>query len=477
MPGKRSRGLARLAWGLAAYATLQSVLLAVMWVEPSVRDPEYGRRLAFLRDSQRNHPDRPLVVLLGSSRVSVNVDTDTMAARHPTGPLVFNYGINGSGPVAELVTLHRLFAAGVRPQWVVVETHFWMYRRLPPVPPQEHPRYGWSDVDVLKRHSDTPEVLERYRLSSLVAPWYAHRLHLQAEWAPDLLPEATRSIANDWNTLTPWGFLALPLLDVADADRPNNLLRVAGTRTEILARSEQGAITEHSSAAFREMKALCDRHGCRMALLHTPDIYMWDYSEPARAGIEAELRELTASLDLPVLDFRWWGEVADCYDGVHLTQEGAGRFTADFELHLFRLVGDPAGRAGVVWSPPPKLKWGTGFSVEETSDNLGWRRFRWSAPESTLTVTSRAATTRRVRVSFSPQSFAAGPCNLAIDWPGKSETLTINAGPTPVSRMIDLPPGTSTVRFRCDGAPLVHPVRTVAFALHEFTLTPVEEGG
>lgn len=459
-------------WGVVVYSAVQLALVGM----PSLRDPEYGRRLAHLRDRQREHPGRPLVLLFGSSRVSVNVDTDALAARQPNGPLVFNFGINGSRPVAELTTLHRLFGAGVRPQWLVVETHFWMYRREPPIPTQDWSRYGWSDVDVLRRYSDTPEELERYRLSSHIAPWYHHRFRLLAEWAPDLLPDGTRNIANDWSTITPWGFLRLPLLDVPGADRPNNLMRVEGTRPEILARSEQGTMTGHSRTAFHEMKALCDRHGCRMTLLFMPDIYTGDYSEPARARIETEMAELAGLIDAPVLDFRLWGNPEDFFDGVHLTREAAGRFTADFEPHLLRVIGDPTGRTGATWYPPPSAKWGAGFSPEETSDIPGWRRFRWCDSEGTLTLVNRTDNTRRVTVTFSPQSYAPGPCNLTIDWPGKSETMTITAGPTEVSRTFELSPGSHTVRFKCDGAPLVHPDRTVAFALHEFTLTPVDGG-
>lgn len=475
MPGTRRRSRARLAWGVVAYAILQTGLLVVMSADPKVRDPQYGLRLFELRARQREHPGRPLVLLLGSSRVAVNVDTDALAARHPSGPLVFNFGITGSKSVDELVTLHRLFAAGVRPDCVLVDAHFTEYRPPPPDPPPDYRRYDWSDVGVLKRHSDTPAALEQYRLSSHLAPWYTHRLQLQVEWAPDLAPEGTRGIANGWKTITPWGFLRLTSLDVREADRPYNLQRVAETRRVMLARSEDGAVSDHSRAAFREMKELCDRHGCRMALLHTPDIYLWDYSEPARARIEAELGELAAGLGVPRLDFRRWGGVAESYDGVHLTQEGADRFTADFAPHVLRLAGDPSAGA-VVWQPPPLVEWGKGFSIEETSDIPGWRRFRWCDSEGTLTLVNRTDSTRRLTVTFSPQSFAAGPCDLTIDWLGKSEALKIVSGPTQVRRQIDLPPGSHHMRFKCDGPATVYPTRTVVFALHEFTLT-LDDGG
>ena len=41
------------------------------------------------------------------------------------GPVVFNYGILGAGPVLELLTLRRLLADGVHPDCIIVEA--WPY--------------------------------------------------------------------------------------------------------------------------------------------------------------------------------------------------------------------------------------------------------------------------------------------------------------------------------------------------------------
>jgi len=455
---------------VVAFVALQVALLLWASFDPSVRDPEYGRREAAVRGRTREHPGRPLVLLLGSSRVTVNVDTDALAARHPDGPLVFNFGINGSGPERELVTLHRAFAAGLRPACVVVETHFDVYRRPPP-DATKYARDGWADVGVLTRYSDRPDELERYRVTSHLAPWYFHRQSLQLGCSPDLVPKPNRDAANDWQTITPWGYLPMPLLDVGDEERPNNLLRVANTRPDMLARSERGQMTDRSAAAFREMKGLCDSRGCRVVLFHAPDLYTADYADPARARIDAELAGLSESLGAPLLDFRQWGREEDFFDGVHLTREAARRFTADLEPHLLRAVSDPAGRTGAVWQAPPVVRWGDGFSAEEATDSPGWRRFRWCAADGTLTLTNLSPTPRRVVLSFSPQSYAPGPCNLAIEGPGLSEVIGITAGPKDVRRSLLLPSGSHAIRFRCDGTPLVHPARTIVFALHEFELT------
>src|SRR5215207_1421098 len=63
------RARAALAWGLAAFACSQLVLLALVehWA-PGLRDFEYGIKWGRLRARTREAPGRPLVLFMGTSR-------------------------------------------------------------------------------------------------------------------------------------------------------------------------------------------------------------------------------------------------------------------------------------------------------------------------------------------------------------------------------------------------------------------------
>src|SRR5256885_15170486 len=104
----------RLGWLLAGFALCQ-LLLAVLIDTglPAVRDPEFDARLQRLRARQEETPGRPLVLVLGSSRTGYGLDARRLSEAEPDGgALVFNFGISGSGPLFQLISLRRLLDAG-----------------------------------------------------------------------------------------------------------------------------------------------------------------------------------------------------------------------------------------------------------------------------------------------------------------------------------------------------------------------------
>src|SRR5262249_28469322 len=64
-------------------------------------------------------PGRPLVLMVGSSRTLLGLRAADLSK--PGGPLVFNFGLTGGGPVREKLVLDRLLAGGVRPDLVLVQ--------------------------------------------------------------------------------------------------------------------------------------------------------------------------------------------------------------------------------------------------------------------------------------------------------------------------------------------------------------------
>ena len=115
--GKYSR--APLLWGLAMFLACQTAFAAALdcWY-PELYDAEYARRLATLRTRQAEAPERPLFLVLGSSRTALAFRPEILPPL-PTrsGPpvLPFNFSHMGAGPLLNLVELRRLLADGVCP--------------------------------------------------------------------------------------------------------------------------------------------------------------------------------------------------------------------------------------------------------------------------------------------------------------------------------------------------------------------------
>src|SRR5436309_15719018 len=77
---KQSRSA--LLWGLLGFAALQAgyLLLVQLW-RPDLRDPEYGYKRDCLLACVRAEPERPLVLVLGSSRTEMGFRPDVLSAR------------------------------------------------------------------------------------------------------------------------------------------------------------------------------------------------------------------------------------------------------------------------------------------------------------------------------------------------------------------------------------------------------------
>ena len=91
---------AALLCALTFFLGFQAALTVAMerW-RPELRDPEYGYRLAHLRNLLAKHPGRPLVLALGSSRTQLGFRPAALtwaAADGAPPPVAFNGALVGS---------------------------------------------------------------------------------------------------------------------------------------------------------------------------------------------------------------------------------------------------------------------------------------------------------------------------------------------------------------------------------------------
>src|SRR4051812_9913784 len=120
-PARSARACRLLACASLTLLTAQLTLAGLVeTAHPELTDPRYGCRLRTLQARRAAEPHRPLVLALGSSRTEVGLRPELMPPS-TDGPLVFNLARGGTSQVMNLLTLRRLLADGVRPDWLLLE--------------------------------------------------------------------------------------------------------------------------------------------------------------------------------------------------------------------------------------------------------------------------------------------------------------------------------------------------------------------
>ncbi len=331
-PRHSRRARASLFWFVAGAALLHAgaVLATEAW--PQLRDPEYGRRARELRARTAKHPDRPLVVVIGSSRVSMGVKPDAWEAVRPGtphDPLLFNMGAYGAGPVQELITMHRVFADGFRPAVVLLEYCPMLLRqdgRFGDSARLDPRRLRWSDRTVVRNYFADPDGAERRMRAA--------RLNVFAEnrerWMLQAVPEWVSKFGarnGGWVGLDQWGWT--PGMDVLPHDAATRRMLIEHNREDVHGRFDGHTIDPNSDRALREAVAVARAHGSRVGFLYLPEsveFQSW-YPAPVERAARTHLAGLERDLGVPIINARDWMSDDQLADGFHLSRVGAGSFT------------------------------------------------------------------------------------------------------------------------------------------------------
>lgn len=305
-------------------------------VRPAWRDPEYGHRLYRLRELRAAHPDRPLVVAVGSSRTQMGISPADMRFADESGsPLVFNFGQAGAGPVHQLLTVRRLLDAGVKPDYLLVE--FFPGALVVDGPAEEvmrawGPRLGLGDARRLEPSAADPNALYRRWAADRIAPWHTLRLPLMSHWRPRWLPWSRR-VDFQWDLMDRWGFTPYPHPTVSPDKRADGLRQA---HDQYAAYLRDYRIGPASDRALRDLLGLARAEGIPVALYlmpESPAFRAW-YSPATRAAVAGYLPALGA----PVFDAADGFAEDEFADGHHLLPAGAARFSRRLAEHLLGRV-------------------------------------------------------------------------------------------------------------------------------------------
>ena len=313
-------------------ATLFTAVNLSIWfvadcLDPALREPQYGHKLAVLKRHLGQLAGRPLVLLLGTSRTAYGVRPDALGSS-PEQPLVFNFAIVGGGPIYELLHLRRLLEAGIRPQAVVIEIHPALLK-MPPefvlvqVPPVEY--CNAHDMELLDGYlASGPSVWREWACCRAEA-LYRFRCEIVRRIAPRWLPDqrpnvhAVEKMASFGWVPGPWG-------------RPSDAHRQANARVvrQVYAPCYNNfAVSDGPDRALRELLALCQQEKIVSSLLLMPesDELRDDVVTAAQPAIERYVGELAREYGAEVFDASHWCESADFFDGQHLLSDAAGRLS------------------------------------------------------------------------------------------------------------------------------------------------------
>ena len=344
----RVRSRAALLWALLSFLGGQALLgLLLSRPEQDIFDPEYNLHWHRLRARQQESPGRPLALIVGSSRTANGLHPASVCrGAAPDAPEVtlFNFSLLGGGPVRELLTVRRLLAAGVRPEWLFIEvwppylTQAGWYREEQAL--RERIDLYWVDVPSLTRlYHDCWQPI-RSVVARAAAPAVHARVPLVDRYAGFLLPRLVayelRNRDVGWRTLDDAGWLAMPLA----RDDPATFRRRLDTELKPAMKPLLDAFTVNDVAdrALRELLDLCRAHGIRAAFLLLPEHSGLRDCYPAatQAALAEYLRRLDEEYRTPILDLRTWSSDDDFTDPVHLSVEGARAFSARFGREVYR---------------------------------------------------------------------------------------------------------------------------------------------
>jgi hypothetical protein len=335
VPAHRRSARRAILWGVAVAVLAHAGLaVALETVLPQLRDPEYGYRLVRVREQQRLHPDRPLVLVMGTSRTAYGFDPGAAdLPDRPGSPLLFNFGLLGGGPVHIRSRLSALREDGVKPDAVAIELFLAALTIDAPADTLFLPlaaKMTAADLRRLEPELENPAAMRRAWRAARLDPWQAQRLVIVSRIEPDFLPWHQR-LDHYWTDVDHFGFDPYPVTRVDD-QRPRRLAAVREVFARAAARPQVSASADH---AVRALLTDCRTSGVRVALFTTPEsptFRSW-YTPESRAALTAYTRALTAEFGYPVFEAPQDYAEEDFADGHHMLPATAARFTRHLTEH------------------------------------------------------------------------------------------------------------------------------------------------
>jgi hypothetical protein len=350
-PGSFDVGRARasLIWTVVGFVAAQVFLtLALECCRQDVNDSEFEMRSARLERAHRAEPERPILLVVGSSRFVTAFHPERMPAltcAEGPAPLVFNFSHFGAGPLMNLVQMKRVLA-DFQPRWVVLEI-------VPSFLSFEGTSFltqilGTRDLRHVHSYLNPALVYGRW-LQNRVLPCCKHRVELCDLVVPKLFFDVRSGIRlNDFGGITE---------DAPDAEPDPTVVvrRSQRTREQYFEGLQQFHIQPDAAAAVSQSILAAQQAGVQPIIMINPESseYRSWYAPGAEAELHDYLRHLADTYGVPVVDARCWVPDREFGDPHHLFGAPAKRYTEEFARQVLQPLVDGKLHGVIRLTPSP----------------------------------------------------------------------------------------------------------------------------
>ena len=335
----RRKARAAVGWGAASFVLATAGLaVSVETIRPEWRDPEYGHRIHQLRQWRVEAPDRPLVLVFGSSRTQMGIAPAAMGfGDRPGAPLVYNFGYRSGRLFRSCFQLMRVLDEGPRPDHVLIQLS--MVDLIGGVdgellPGEWGSRLEAGDFERLRPYLPEQTEFRRAWLAARLKPWSAHRQSIVSDVMPELQSRSTRQVQYYWERLDRYGFTPHHMESPTPGYRNALYARARRVHDLAFAGAPVSAVTR---PVIRDLVGRCRSEGIAVGFFWAPEsvTYRSWYSAEARREMQGFEEWLTGELGAPVFPAPPDLPDTDFVDGFHMIRCGAEKYSRWLaETHL-----------------------------------------------------------------------------------------------------------------------------------------------
>ncbi len=343
---QRKRAKRILAGWVIAFVGLEIAFgIALQGPFDFVRNSGYAARTKLLDKHWHAGEERPLILVLGTSRAQYGLRPDLLDSdsdQGPRRPLVFNFSSPGHGPTHHYVTLKRLLREGCRPAGIVLElAPHQLAADLSRFDYINFLNLGYAELKESLPFRERPDEVQReWWKAQLSLPCFSYRHHIMSTLLPTWTPPDQNTVG--WETLDSYGWNAFDRTHMPRQPSPEMI------RARFAPMLGQLNIAPVNERAVGRIVELCRDEQIALVVLFMPEgpVIRSCYSWQSLIALNDFKSRLRSSPGVSVVDAsQWLNSEDDFADSEHIQHTSAATFTKRFAEEAMPLFQSLTPRA------------------------------------------------------------------------------------------------------------------------------------